>query len=53
MYLYGLSKHSLRNSIVKHWNENLVFNAKIVCIDEVSEECLWRLWENEHHEDMV
>lgn len=53
MYLYGLSKHNLRNSIVKHWNENLVFDAKIIRINEVSEEELWRHWENEHRENMV
>ena len=53
MFLFGLSKQSMRASVTKHWNEQLVFDAKIIRIDEVSEECLWRLWENEHHEDMV
>ena len=42
MYLYGLSKHNLKNSIVKHWNENLVFYAKVLRIEDTSEEELWR-----------
>lgn len=50
MFLYGVSKQSMRASVTKHWNEQLVFDAKIVRIDEVSEEELWRHWENEHRE---
>lgn len=47
MYLYGLSKHNLKNSIVKHWNENLVFDAKVLRIEDSSEEELWREYEME------
>lgn len=47
MYLYGLSKHSLRNSIVKHWNESLVFDVKVLRIEDTSEEELWREYEME------
>lgn len=53
MFLYGASKQSMRASVTKHWNEHLVFDAKIIRIDEVSEEELWSFWENEHHENVV
>ena len=46
MFLYGLSKQSMRASVTKHWNEQLVFDAKIVRIDEASEEELWREYDN-------
>lgn len=48
MFLYGLSKQNMRVSVTKHWNENLVFDAKIVRIEDVPEEELWRFWENEN-----
>ena len=47
MFLYGVSKQSTRASVTKHWNEHLVFDAKIIRIDEVSEEDLWRFWDGE------
>lgn len=54
MFLFGLSKQSMRVSVTKHWNEHLVFDAKIIRIDGVSEEELWRHCENENtHENMV
>ena len=46
MFLYGLSKQNLRASVTKHWSEHLVFDAKIIHIDEVSEEELWRQYDN-------
>lgn len=46
MFLYGLSKQGMRASVTKHWNENLVFDAKIVRIEEVPEEELWRQYDN-------
>lgn len=46
MFLFGLSKQSMRASVTKHWNEHLVFDAKIIRIDEVSEEDLWRQYVN-------
>ena len=45
MFLFGLSKQNIRTSVTKHWNEHLVFDAKIIRIDEVSEEDLWREYE--------
>ena len=47
MFLFGLSKQSMRASVTKHWNEHLVFDAKIIRIDEVSEEELWRQYDNQ------
>ena len=46
MFLFELSKQSMRASVTKHWNEHLVFDAKIIRIDEVSEEDLWRQYVN-------
>ena len=46
MFLYGVSKQSMRASVTKHWNEQLVFDAEIIHIDEVSEEELWRQYDN-------
>lgn len=47
MFLYGLSKQNMKASVTKHWNEHLVFDAKIIRIDEVSEEELWRQYDNQ------
>jgi hypothetical protein len=47
MFLFGLSKQSMRASVTKHWNEHLVFDAKIIRIDEVPEEELWRQYDNQ------
>lgn len=53
MFLYGLSKQSMRASVTKHWNEQLVFDAKILLIEDTSEEDLLCFWEKETHENMV
>ena len=38
MYLYDYNKNSLRKSIIKHWNANLVFDAKIISIEDCTED---------------
>lgn len=48
MYIYDLSKYAARNSVIKHWNSNLVYGAKIISIEEVSEEDVkWGVYQGE------
>lgn len=47
-YLYAFSKQDARLSLTKHWNEHLVFGAKIINIDGISEEDVqWEVHQGE------